>query len=95
MVNHVKMKNRKLRIPGIGSLLILFAFLILPGMAAPVFAEPVWSGNASVDAAEFVNFLDDFPLAGASSSFTRNTQIIVTNPQNAGSGCPFAIIQRV
>lgn len=58
----------------------LLAFLIYA--AVPAFSEPVWSGNASVDAGEFVNFTQDFPLAGASSSFSRNTKILVTNPQN-------------
>ena len=45
-------------------------------------AEAMWSGNASVDADEFVSFIDDYPLAGASSSFTRNTKVRVFNPQN-------------
>ena len=28
--------------------------------------QSVWSGNASVDGGEFVNFTEDFPMAGAS-----------------------------
>jgi len=65
--------------------LILSAFLILTGLAPSLQAQSVWSGNASVDGTEFVNFTDDFPLAGASSSFTRNTKILVTNPENSKS----------
>ncbi|QEN07950.1 hypothetical protein EXM22_08120 [Oceanispirochaeta crateris] len=83
MVNQFKMNNKRdIRASGIGFLLILFAFLILPVGTVPVYAQPVWSGNASVDASEFVNFMEDFPLSGASSSFPRNTVIRVKNPQN-------------
>ena len=56
-------------------------------------AEPVWSGNASVDSGEFVNFIEDTPLAGASSSFTRNTVIEVTNSQN-GRTVEVTIVKR-
>jgi len=71
-----------MRTTGISRLLVLFAFLISAGASSPLYAQSVWSGNASVDQTEFVNFLEDFPLAGASSSFTRNTKVLVTNPQN-------------
>ena len=57
---------------------ILFTFTLVWSVTA----EPVWSGNASVDSTEFINFVEDTPLAGASSSFTRNTVVEVTNPQN-------------
>ncbi len=58
---------------------LLLVMMLIPSMVS---AEPVWSGNASVDGTEFVNFIEDTPLAGASSSFTRNTVIEVTNTQN-------------
>ncbi|MBF9015708.1 MULTISPECIES: hypothetical protein [unclassified Oceanispirochaeta] len=61
---------------------VLLSLLIFSGITAPLTAQPTWSGDAAVDASEFVNFVDDVPLAGASSSFTRNTVILVTNPQN-------------
>ncbi len=73
MLKHIKILKPGFR----GILLLIFA-----ASAAPLSAQAVWSGNASVDPAEFVNFVDDVPLAGASSSFTRNTVITVTNPQN-------------
>jgi len=83
MLHHFSMnKNKNMRITGIGRLPVLLAFLVFAGVSVPLSAQSVWSGNASVDSAEFVNFLEDFPLAGASSSFTRNTKIQVTNPQN-------------
>jgi hypothetical protein len=81
MQNHISMIiNRNLRTSWVSILLILLAFLIFP--AAIVSAQSVWSGNASVDNTELVNFLEDFPLSGASSAFPRNTKILVTNPQN-------------
>ena len=58
---------------------VVFLLLLMPVLLS---SEPVWSGNASVDGEEFVNFIEDTPLAGASSSFTRNTVIEVTNTQN-------------
>ncbi len=56
--------------------------LLFTAVLGSLSAEAMWSGNASVDAGEFVNFIDDYPLAGASSSFTRNTRVRVINPQN-------------
>lgn len=61
---------------------VILSLLIFSGITAPLTAQATWSGDAAVDASEFVNFVDDVPLAGASSSFTRNTVILVTNPQN-------------
>jgi hypothetical protein len=61
---------------------LFLSLLIFSGITLPLAAQPTWSGNASVDASEFVNFVDDVPMAGASSSFTRNTEILITNPQN-------------
>lgn len=61
---------------------LFLSLLIFSGCTLPLAAQPTWSGNASVDASEFLNFVDDVPMAGASSSFTRNTEILITNPQN-------------
>jgi len=83
MVKYFRMNNNKMSgTSGISRMLVLFAFLIFTGTPSALYAQSVWSGNASVDPEEFVNFVKDFPLAGASSSFTRNTKIEVTNPQN-------------
>ena len=71
-----------------GLLVLLVFFIILPAGA-----EPVWSGNAAVDVQEFVNFIEDTPLAGASNSFTRNTVVEVTNPQN-GRTIEITIVKR-
>jgi len=71
-------------------LLFVILFLVI---LKPIFSEPVWSGNASVDASEFVNFIEDTPLAGASNSFTRNTLVEVTNPQN-GRTIEITIVKR-
>lgn len=75
MLKHINMRNLNIK-------RIFLALLIFSGITLPLAAQPTWSGNASVDASEFINFVDDNPLAGASSSFTRNTIILITNPQN-------------
>lgn len=75
MINNLKTGNPILR-------RVLITLLIFSGMTVQLAAQPTWSGNASVDPTEFVNFVDSIPLAGASSSFTRNTVVVVTNPQN-------------
>jgi len=69
---------------------LLILLLLLPWSLT---AEPVWSGNASVEPTEFVNFVESVPLAGASSSFTRNTVVEVTNPQN-GRTVEITIVKR-
>ena len=71
----------------------LIGLLLTLGLVWSVAAEPVWSGNASVDSTEFINFVEDTPLAGASSSFTRNTVVEVTNPQN-GRTIEVTIVKR-
>lgn len=71
-------------------LLFIILFLLI---LKPIFSEPVWSGNVSVSEADFVNFIEDTPLAGASSSFTRNTVVEVTNPQN-GRTIEITIVKR-
>ncbi len=76
--------------PGFRRLILL---IFAAATAAPLSAQAVWSGNASVNPEEFVNFVDDVPLAGASSSFTRNTIITVTNPQN-GKTVDVTIVKR-
>ena len=84
--NMMDFKKKPGRITLIGLLLTL-------GLVWSVAAEPVWSGNASVDSTEFINFVEDTPLAGASSSFTRNTVVEVTNPQN-GRTIEVTIVKR-
>ncbi len=71
----------------------LIGLLLTLALVWSVTAEPVWSGNASVDSTEFINFVEDTPLAGASSSFTRNTVVEVTNPQN-GRTIEVTIVKR-
>ncbi|MDC7232718.1 MAG: hypothetical protein PQJ58_05765, partial [Spirochaetales bacterium] len=65
-----------------GSQFIIISLLVFFGISAPLTAQATWSGNATVEASEFVNFVDDIPLAGASSSFTRNTVVVIKNPLN-------------